>query len=209
MLRGWSSRLGFLGGGRWTEAEVERFEEEAIGHLDALYRTALRLTRRPEDAEDLVQECYVRAFRHADTFQPGTNLQAWLLKILANLYLNQRRGSARRPKEAPTEELGEFLIYNRLVGHTGENLSPSAEEQVLASFVEDDIRRALEDLPEPFRLAVLLSDVEGFSYREIAEMTGVPIGTVMSRLSRGRKLLQRSLWHYAREIGSSDGSGAQ
>ena len=192
----WFDRLGRAIARQWTEEDAARFEEEALGHLDALYRTALRMTRRPQDAEDLVQETYLKAFRFADQFESGTNLRAWLFKILTNTFRNRYREAAREPEATSLDEAGEFYIYDQLAGMRGRNLSPSAEDQALAQLIDLDVKRALEEVPEPFRLAVLLHDVEGFSYKEIAEIGGVPIGTVMSRLSRGRKLLQRSLWQY-------------
>lgn len=197
MLRRWFDRLGRSTAREWTEEDAARFEEEALGQLDALYRTALRMARRPQDAEDLVQETYLKAFRFADQFEPGTNLRAWLFKILTNTFLNKYRQAAREPEATSLDEAGEYFIYNQLVGEAGQNLSPSAEDEVLAQFFDLDVKRALEEVPEQFRLAVMLHDVEGFSYKEIAEIAGVPIGTVMSRLSRGRRLLQRSLWQYA------------
>lgn len=194
----WLARL--LPTRRWSEADAAQFERDSLEHLDALYRTALRLTRRPEDAEDLVQDTYLKAFRFAEKFQPGTNLRAWLFRILTNTHLNRYQKIQRELDYASLDEAGEYYIYNQL--HTGErHLVASAEEETFAQLVDDDVRQALDALPDQFRVAILLCDVEGFSYAEIAAITGVPIGTVMSRLSRGRKLLQRLLWDYAREKG--------
>lgn len=208
MLRRWFRQLRQPRGQGLTAEEAERLEEEALSHVDALYRTALRLTRNRQDAEDLVQETYLKVFRFADRFEPGTNLRAWMFKILTNTFLNRHRKASREP-ESSLDEMEEFYIYNRLVGGEGRNLSESAEQQVLERFLDVDVKRALEELPEQYRVAILLHDVEGFSYKEVAEAMDVPIGTVMSRLSRGRKLLQRSLWHYARGSGQKEGEGTQ
>lgn len=201
MALSWFRRLGIAGGRTWSEEDAARFEEDALGHLDELYRTALRMTRRKEDAEDLVQECYTKAFRFADRFEQGTDLRSWLFKILTNSFLNRYRKSSREPEATSLEDVGEYFIYDQLGGARGDILSPSAEDEALAGFLDSDVRAALESLPEQFRLMVLLRDVEDFSYKEIARITGVPIGTVMSRLSRGRKLLQRTLWSRAVESG--------
>ncbi|MBI2906785.1 MAG: sigma-70 family RNA polymerase sigma factor [Chloroflexi bacterium] len=208
MLHRWFSHLRGSTQQEWTEEAAARFEEEALSHLDALYRTALRLTRRPQDAEDLVQETYMKAFRFADKFKPGTNLRSWLFKILTNTFLNQYRKARGQPQATSLDDAEEYYIYRRLLGERGSALSESAEDQVLASFIDADVKRALEEVPEQFRLPVLLHDVEGFSYKEVAEIVGAPIGTVMSRLSRGRKVLQRSLWQRAREAGYAKGDSA-
>jgi RNA polymerase sigma-70 factor (ECF subfamily) len=152
----------------------DEFEVEALRHLDALYRTALRMTRSEADAEDLVQETYIRAFRFRDQFTLGTNMKAWLFRILTNTFINTYRRAA--------------------------STSPDPEAELLNSVVDTEVTDALEELPEKFRTTVLL-DVEGFSYKEIAEMLGIPIGTVMSRLHRGRKFLQKRLYDLARERG--------
>lgn len=207
MALSWFRRLGITGGRTWTEEDAARFQEEALSHLDELYRTALRMTRRREDAEDLVQECYIKAFRFADRFEQGTDLRAWLFKILTNSFINRYRKASREPEATSLEDAGEYFIYNQLGGADGLVLSPSAEDEALAGFLDSDVRSALESLPEQFRLMVLLRDVEDFSYKEIAGITGVPIGTVMSRLSRGRKLLQRMLWNRAVESGYAKEEG--
>ncbi len=207
MIGRWFRKLAGATERKWTEEDAARFEEEALSHLDALYRTALRMTRRSQDAEDLVQETYIKAFRFADKFEGGTNLRAWLFKILTNTFLNQYRKAVNEPKASSLDETEEYYLYNQLAGDQGGRLSESAEDQALSQFIDVDVKQALEEVPEQFRLAVLLHEVEGFNYREIAEITGVPIGTVMSRLSRGRKLLQRSLWHRAREAGYAKGDG--
>ena len=183
-----------------TETDTFKFEEEAMPFAGALYGAALRMTRHPADAEDLVQETFLRAYRSWDQFEPGTNLRAWLFRILTNLFITNYRKRKREPTVVPVEEPEDFDLYQAL----GSDDS-SAESIVLDSLVDEDIKRALDQLPENFRLPVLLADVEGFSYKEIAEMLGVPIGTVMSRLHRGRKALQKSLWELARRQGLVDG----
>ncbi len=159
------------------------------------------MTRNPSDAEDLVQETYLRAYRGFGGFQEGTNLKAWLYKILTNTYINIYRAKKRRPDEQALDELEDFSLYRRIGGLEAVDADRSPEAEVLDSIPEDSVRQAIEDLPEQFRMAVLLADVEGFSYKEIAEITDVPIGTVMSRLHRGRKQLQKRLWDLALERG--------
>jgi RNA polymerase sigma-70 factor, ECF subfamily len=183
-------------------------EAQAMEHIDGLYRTALRLTRNPADAEDLVQETYLRAFRFRDRFQPGSNLRAWLFKILSNAAISRFRHVSHEVGDTSLDDMGEFDLYARAADAPGA-MGESAEEQALNSILDVDIRRAIENLPEPFRLAVILSDVEGFSYKEIAEMLDVPLGTVMSRLFRGRRLLRQELEEYARSpLHQSEGKGA-
>lgn len=183
-------------------------EDEAMTHVDALYRTALRMTRNPQDAEDLVQEAYLRAFRFRDRFTPGTNLRAWLFKILSNAAISRFRHVGRATGDSSLDEMGEAELYARIAGFSG-GTGESAEEAALGAILDIDVRHALEDLPEPFRLTVLLSDVEGFSYKEIAEMLDVPLGTVMSRLFRGRRMLRARLAQYAgASAGPKEGSAA-
>ncbi len=162
-----------------------------------LYSAALRMTRNQADAEDLVQETYLRAYRSFHTFQDGTNLRAWLFRILTNAYINSYRAKQRRPIESDLAEIEDLYLYRRLGSMEAAAASQSAEEQFLDLFTDDEVKKALEDLPENFRLPVLLADVQGFSYKEIAEMLEIPIGTVMSRLHRGRKAMQRALYDYA------------
>jgi RNA polymerase sigma-70 factor (ECF subfamily) len=181
-------------------APVHRFEDEALVYADALYGSALRMTRNPADAEDLVQETYLRAFRAWDRFEPGTNLKAWLFKIMTNLFISGYRQRRREPVTVSTDDTEEFDLYRNLLAHDAE-VGKSAESIVLEGLVDDDVKQALSDLAENFRIPVLLADVEGFSYREIADMLGIPIGTVMSRLHRGRKALQKALWEKAVESG--------
>mgnify|MGYP003326686366 CR=1 FL=1 len=175
------------------------FEAEALEHIDSLYRTALRLTRDPADADDLVQDTYLKAFRAADTFERGTNLRAWLFRILTNTYINAYRAKQRRVHEDDLGDIDDLYLYRRIADV--DMASRSAEDTLFELFTDDEVKAALEDLPESFRLPVLLADVEEFSYKEIAEMLDIPIGTVMSRLHRGRKQMQKRLADYATERG--------
>ncbi|SRR6266516_1122116 len=173
----------------------ERFEREAMPLMPNLYSAALRLTRNPADAEDLVQETFLRAYRGFASFEEGTNLRAWLYKILSNGFINAYRKRQREPVtvEGP-DDVDEWYLFDRLGALHAEG---SAEEQVLDRIPDEDVKGALESLPEGFRMAVLLADVEGFSYKEIAQIMDVPIGTVMSRLHRGRKALEKALFQVA------------
>jgi RNA polymerase sigma-70 factor (ECF subfamily) len=178
----------------------DEFEAEALRHLDALYRTALRMTRSEADAEDLVQETYIRAFRFRDQFTLGTNMKAWLFRILTNTFINTYRRKTAQPEVTDLEGIDEFSLYRRMADDRAASTSPDPEAELLNSVVDTEVTDALEELPEKFRTTVLL-DVEGFSYKEIAEMLSIPIGTVMSRLHRGRKFLQKRLYDLARERG--------
>ena len=169
--------------------------------MDSLYNAALRMTRNPPDAEDLVQETYLKAFRSFGSYEQGTNLKAWLYRILTNTFINRYRQQKRRPVESDLGDVEDFYLYRRLGGIDEARISKSAEDTLLELFTDDEVKRALELLPEQFRMAVLLADVEGFSYKEIAEIVDVPIGTVMSRLHRGRKALQKSLYDFAVDRG--------
>ena len=175
-----------------------RFEHEVLPLLPNLYGAALRMTRNPQDAEDLVQETYLRAYRGFGGFREGTNLRAWMYRILTNTFINAYRKKQREPVTVPEDDTPDWYLYDKLGGAGAE---ASAEAEVLERLPDEDVQRALEDLPEAFRMAVLLADVEGFSYKEIAEILDVPIGTVMSRLHRGRKALQKALWETVRERG--------
>ena len=186
------------------EAE-DRFRREALPLVDELYGAALRLTRNPSDAEDVVQETYLRAYRGFAGFRPGTNLRAWMHRILMNVFISGYRKRRREPQTVSEEEIPEWSLYDRLVGAGAE---PSAEAEALARLPDEDVQRALEEVPERFRAPVLLADVEGFSYKEIAEILGVPIGTVMSRLHRGRKALEKALWEVMRDRGMIEGGEA-
>lgn len=180
--------------------DKRRFEEEALPLLDPLYSGALRMTRNPADAEDLLQETMMRAYRSFDRFEPGTNLKAWMFRILTNAYINTYRKKQREPKKVSQDEVAEFDLYRELKDHDP-RLSVTPETLVLDELVDSDILTAIDDLPEQFRMAVVLSDVEDFSYAQMAEIMDVPLGTVMSRLHRGRKALQKRLWDVARERG--------
>jgi RNA polymerase sigma-70 factor, ECF subfamily len=175
-----------------------RFEAEALPLLSGMYSAAYRLTRNASDAEDLVQETYLRAYRGFHQFQEGTNLKAWLYRILMNTFINSYRKRQREPQTVSDEEIADWYLYSKMAES---GLEPSAETAVIESLPDEEVQEALQSLPEQFRVAVLLADVEGFSYKEIAEITDVPIGTVMSRLHRGRKALEKRLWNVVRERG--------
>jgi RNA polymerase sigma-70 factor (ECF subfamily) len=176
----------------------ERFERDAVPLLSGMYSSALRMTRNPSDAEDLVQETFLRAYRGFAGFQEGTNLKAWLYRILTNTFINSYRKKQREPKTVPDENVEDWYLYDRLAAQSSE---ASAEATVLEAMPDEDVKAALDALPEAFRMAVLLADVEGFSYKEIADILDIPIGTVMSRLHRGRRALEKALWQRTRERG--------
>ena len=176
-------------------------------HMPSLYTAALRMTRNPSDAEDLVQETYLKAYRGFGGFQEGTNLKAWLYRILTNTYINQYRAAKRRPDQVDLDDVEDLYLYRRLGGIEAAMAGRSPETELLEHIPESDVKEAVESLPENFRMAVLLADVEGFAYKEIAEILDIPIGTVMSRLHRGRKLLQKRLWDFAVENGLATGTG--
>ncbi len=176
----------------------ERFERDALPMMPELYAAAVRLTRNPADAEDLLQETYLRAYRAFSSFEEGTNLRAWLYRIMTNAYINVYRKRQREPQTISADDVDEWYLYDQLADSGRE---PSAEAEVLESLPDEEVQEALAALPEQFRLAVLLGDVEGFSYKEIAEILDVPIGTVMSRLHRGRRALQKRLYEFGRQRG--------
>jgi len=182
-------------------ADRARFTELTMEYMQPLYTAALRMTRNPADAEDLVQETFLKAYRAFERFEDGTNLKAWLYKILTNTYINSYRAAKRRPEKADVEDVEDLYMFRRLNELPGLDTGRSAEEEVFNHITDDEVKRAIESLPEAFRIAVLLADVEGFSYKEIAEITDVPIGTVMSRIHRGRKALQKALTQYAAGLG--------
>jgi RNA polymerase sigma-70 factor (ECF subfamily) len=165
--------------------------------MPGLYSAALRMTRNPADAEDLLQDTYLRAYRGFGGFTEGTNLRAWLYRILTNTYINTYRARQRRPDETDLDDVEDLYLYKRLGALEQAMAGRSAEDELMSWFTDDEVKAAMEALPEGFRLAVYLADVEGFSYKEIAEMLDIPIGTVMSRLHRGRKAMQKALTDYA------------
>ena len=185
-------------------ADQATFTEQTTPFMSALYSGALRMTRNPSDAEDLVQETYLRAYRGFGGYQDGTNLKAWLFRILTNTFINMYRAKQRRPQESELDEVEDLYLYRRLGGLEAARVGRSAEDELMDTFSEAEVKAAIEALPENFRMAVLLADVEGFAYKEIAEILDIPIGTVMSRLHRGRKALQKQLFDYAVTHGLAD-----
>jgi RNA polymerase sigma-70 factor (ECF subfamily) len=185
-------------------ADPANFADDAMPFMNQLFATAMRMTRNRTDAEDLVQETYLKAYRAYERFEAGTNLRAWLFRILTNNYINTYRKKQRRPQESDLEDVKDLYLYRRLGGENLATLGRSAEEALFEQITDSVIIDALDDLPEQYRTAVLLADVEGFAYKEIAEILDIPIGTVMSRLHRGRKKLQKQLYDFGRDRGLVD-----
>jgi RNA polymerase sigma-70 factor (ECF subfamily) len=186
-----------------TKAQTEQrsswdFEAVAMPYVDSLYNTAYRMTRNAADAEDLVQETYLKAYRHYDKFEEGTNLKAWLFKILKNTFINSYR---RKQQEPPKNDFSDIedSFESQVSEEAQRSLNP--EDELLENVLDEDVQRALDDLPADYRMVILLADLEGFSYKEIAQILDVPVGTVMSRLYRGRRMLERAMLEYAREHG--------
>lgn len=190
-----------------TEQRRVRFERDAMQYVDQLYSAAMRMARNPSDAEDLVQEAYTKAFSAFHQYKPGTNLKAWLYRILTNTYINLYRKRQREPLQSHADSIEDWQLA-RAESHTSSGLR-SAEADALDHLPDSDVKRALQSIPEEFRLAVYFADVEGFAYKEISEIMNTPIGTVMSRLHRGRKLLRDMLSDYAVERGFISDSAAQ
>jgi RNA polymerase sigma-70 factor (ECF subfamily) len=180
-------------------ADQAAFADLAMEYMPALYSAAVRMTRNRADAEDLVQETYLRAYRGFGGFQEGTNLKAWLFRILTNAYINSYRAKQRRPQEADLEDVEDLYLYHHLPSVEQATRGRSAESDVLERISDGEVKAAIESLPEQYRLPVYLADVEGFAYKEIAEMLDIPIGTVMSRLHRGRKGLEKRLHDFVVE----------
>ncbi|WP_370375379.1 sigma-70 family RNA polymerase sigma factor [Isoptericola sp. b515] len=186
---------------------VARFERDALEYVDQLYSAALRMTRNPADAEDLVQETFAKAFAAFHQYKPGTNLKAWLYRILTNTFINNYRKKQRQPQQAQTDDIEDWQIA-RAATHTSQGLR-SAEVEALDRLPDSDVKRALAELPEDRRMVVYYADVEGFPYKEIAEIMGTPIGTVMSRLHRGRRQLRDLLSDYAADRGLAGARGGE
>jgi RNA polymerase sigma-70 factor (ECF subfamily) len=176
------------------QVKRNQFEVEALPHMDALLRTALRMTKNQTDAEDLVQETMVKAYRFWDKFESGSNCRAWLFKIMTNIFINEYRSKSRTPVSVNMDDIDDNFLYGQLSTMTPEK---NPEQELFAKIFDDDVKKAIEELPDDFRLVVVLSFLEGFSYQEIADIVDLQLGTVKSRLHRGRKLLQKKLFDYA------------
>ncbi len=182
-----------------TRTEKSEFEELAMPYLEMLYGTALRMTHDQADAEDLVQETYLKAFRYFSHFEAGTNFKAWIFKILMNNFNNKYKKDRKTPEQISIEDTPDFYLYDKVADSYGGGISP--EEEFLDKFIPEIIKKAVSDLPDDYRIVFILADVNGFSYDDIANVTETNMGTVKSRLFRARRMLQRALWEYAKELG--------
>ena len=187
----------------------ESFRKLCLDNINSLYSAALRLTRNPHDAEDLVQETYLKAVRSAHLFDESLNGRAWLFKILTNSFRDRYRKKVKSPRQVDIDEVGEFLLYDEVTEAYPEKKPDESIDEFMKQFLDDEVKSAIERLPDQFRLVLILSDLEEFSYKEIAEIIDAPIGTVMSRLFRGRKLLQKQLWEYAHKKGIIKGKRSE
>lgn len=192
-----------------ASADRRQFEQMVEEHLNGLFGAALRMTRNRTNAEDLLQETFLRAWRSFHTFRPGTNARAWLYRILMNAYIDNYRKATREPEVVDQDDVDEFYLYSKVQESDQYRRAGNPEEAFLQTLMDADVKSALESLPETFRAVVMLADIDGFSYKEIAEILSIPIGTVMSRLHRGRKQLQVALWEYARRARYVDGARPQ
>lgn len=183
------------------EGKIKEFELAALEHIDSLFNVGMRMTRNREEAEDLVQETYLKVHRFSHTFKEGSNLKAWLFKILRNTFINSFRKKIREPKEVHYNEVEDFYLYNRIKSDSASEAHLSSDSVDVYEFLEDEVKNAVDNLPLAFKEVVLYSDIEELSYGEISEIIECPIGTVKSRLFRARRLLQKSLWDYANERG--------
>jgi RNA polymerase sigma-70 factor (ECF subfamily) len=180
---------------------TEHFRQLCLDNINGLFSAALRMTRNREEAEDLVQETYLKAVRSAHLFDESLNGRAWLYKILTNSFRDRYRKKVKSPAQVDIDEHGDYLLYDQISESIPEKSPGESIEKFMHQFMDDEVKRAIDELPDQFRLVVVLSDIEGFTYKEIAEIIDAPIGTVMSRLFRGRKLLQKELWEYAQKRG--------
>lgn len=179
----------------------KEFEQQALPHMDILYNYGLRMTGNPDDARDLLQETYLKAYRFWDKFEQGTNLRAWMFRIMKNTYINMYRKVSKEPSKVDYDEIEEY--YNIIKAESSD--SNDLQEKIFDQLLDDDVSKALESLPEEFRTVVILCDIEGLAYEEIADFLQIPVGTVRSRLHRGRKLLYTKLFDYAKDRGIVDG----
>lgn len=183
------------------EDKIREFESQALEHIDSLFNVGMKMTRNREEAEDLVQETYLKVHRFSHTFKEGSNLKAWLFKILRNTFINTFRKKIREPKEVHYNEIEDFYLFNKIKNDRKEENHLSGDTTKFYELFEDEVKNAIDNLPLAFKEVILYSDIEEFSYGEISDIIGCPIGTVKSRLFRARRLLQKSLWNYANERG--------